>query len=368
MRFKILATREALLATRERWEALWHRSRGDTFLSFTSCLLSWDELHAPRGRRLFCALAFEGDELVALLPLVIHRKGLWRIASFCGPEAAEGCDMLVARDPAPAAASELLRFAMRARRADVLDLAFVRSGGPLADAVRRSKRFHAVAHADTSPYALLENETEWAGYERSLGRGTQSQVARKRRRMEEAGRVEVERIDGRADGAIDWLLDEKARWGRKVGKVGPWLFSPAYRAYLKAFAAASGPTECVSTFILRFDGEIAAAKVIAIGANACSLIIAAFDEDLGRFSPGNILDEVWIRHVFDTYRDAAGRHLNIDFGTGVERYKLHWSRGFGLPSKSFKIAATRWGEVPYRIKSAMSRIPSRSRTQVALPD
>ena len=357
MRFAILRTRDELLAIRGEWEALWARSHGDYYLSFVSCLLSWDTTHAPQGRKLACAVAYNDGHIVAILPMTTHRRQLWTIAATLGPEAAEGCDILQAQETTPELGLMLLRFLMRKVRPDVLNLPFVRAGNVLDRAVLSLPNFRVVTHTDVMPYALLSDATSWDEFERSLSRGTQQQTARKRRRMEEAGEVSIEVIDGPADIAIDWLLDEKAKWGRSVGKLGSWLFSPAYRAYLKGCAANEAPgSGKLLTFTLRLDGRLAAVKTILVGPTLCTLLIAAYDEDLSRFSPGNILDEVWIRHVFEQAHDAGGRPLDINFGNGIERYKMHWGRGFTYGSHTYKVAVTPWGALPYRLKAAGNRL------------
>ena len=250
---------------------------------------------------------------------------------------------------------------MRAAKPDVLNLPFVRGGNALDRAVRGLPNYRAVTHTDVMPYALLSGERDWPAFERALNRGTQAQTARKKRRLDEMGAVTIEVIEGEADAAVDWLLDEKAKWGRKVNKRGAWLFDPAYRAYLKGYAAAGASRSgTVLTFTLRLDGRLAAVKTVVVGPTLCTLLIAAYDEALSRFSPGNILDEVWLRHVFENHRDEAGRRLDVNFGNGIERYKLHWGRGFTYPSHTYKVAATRWGELPYRLK-AMAAVVRRLR-------
>ena len=354
MDFELVRSRDQLVALRAEWDALWACSHGDYYLSFVSCLLSWDTTHAPQRRKLTVGVARANGAVVGILPMTTHRRRLWTIAATLGPEAAEGCDILVASAAAPEIATALLRFTMRAARADVLSLPFVRGGNMLDRAVLALRAYRVVTHTDVMPYALIGGEANWTDYERSLSRGTQQQTARKRRRLEETGAVAIEIIEGPADVAVDWLLDEKAKWGRTVGKLGQWLFSPAYRAYLKGYAAHEEPgSGKLLTFTLCVDGKLAAVKTIVVGPTLCTLLIAAYDEDLSRFSPGNILDEVWIRHVFETSAIAGlkDRRLNINFGNGVERYKMHWGRGFTYATHTYKVAATRWGELPYRIKA-----------------
>ncbi len=356
MEFELLRTREQILALRDEWDELWARSHGDYYTGHASCLLSWDEIHAPLGRMLRCAVLRQAGRLAAVLPMATYRKGLWTIAVTLGPDAAEGCDIVQDQDAPAELGLALLRFFLRHAGADILDLPFVRGGNALDKAVLACGAYHVVAQVDTMPYARLRGEGSWADYERSLSRQTQAQTARKRRRLAETGAIAIAAIEGPADAAIDWLLMEKAKWGRKVAKTGQWLFAPAYRAYLKGLAADPGRDLRLVTFVLSVDGKPAAVKVIALGPQLATLIIAAYDEDLGRFSPGNILDEVWVRHVFDKGCGTVGGRIDINFGNGVERYKLHWGRGCTYETHTYKVAATRWGELPYRAKAASAAL------------
>ena len=364
LHFEVLRTTEELVALRPQWEALWLRSPGAYYLSFASCLESWRTTHQPLGRALRCAVLREGDVVRAILPMVGQRKGLWTVARSLGPEAAEGCDILMGRDDAPTWGALIFERFIAAVRPDILDLPFVTADSPLDVAIRASGRYHVALSERAMPYAVLSEATDWPTFEKGLSRSYQQQTGRKRRRLQEQGAVEIEIIRGAADAAIDWLLDEKAKWGTKVDKRGPWLFSPRYRAYLKAFAASGSE---VLTFVLRLDGAPCAVKVIAAGPVLCTLIIAAYDERYSQFSPGSILDEVWVRHVFETYRDERGRRLDINFGVGTERYKTHWARGHAFAARTYKVAGTVWGEVPYRAKALLASSRRRARAALGTP-
>ncbi len=338
---------------RPQWEALWRQSSGSYFLSFASCLESWRTTHQPLGRKLQCAVLREDGAIRAILPMVGNRKGLWTVSRSLGPDAAEGCDILVRRDADSTWAALVLERFIAAVRPDILDLPYVTANSPLDAAVKASRRYHVIAQEDVMPHAIMSEAADWSTFERSVSRSYQQQTGRKRRRLQEMGAVEIEIIRCAADASIDWLLDEKAKWGAKVDKRGPWLFSPHYRAYLKALAASGDE---VLTFVLKLDGAPCAVKVIVAGPVLCTLIIAAYDERYSQFSPGSLLDEVWIKHVFETYRDANGRRLDISFGVGAERYKTHWARGHALTARTYKVAGSAWGEVPYRLKMLVSRV------------
>ncbi len=356
LRTEILRTLDEVEAIEAAWRALWLRSHGSYFLSYASCLESWKTIHHPLGRSLTCAVLRDGDAVVAIWPMVCsRRRGLWKVAQTMGPDAAEGSDILVARDAPPAFAVALFEGFIKAARPDILDLAYVTADSPLDAAVGASRAYVRVAQVDEMPCAMLEGERDWASFERSLSNGYQRITQKQARRLEAKGRVEYQVIEGEADASIDWLLDTKQHWGEKVHKQGPWLTSPHYRAYLKRFAASSG---LIVTFVIKLDGVPAAVKVVFVGPTLCAPIIAAYDDSLSYFSPGKILDGFYIRHVFEHYADPDGRPLNIEFGVGSELNKHHWSRGHRVEAKTYKVAASRWGALPYRLRVALDKVRS----------
>jgi CelD/BcsL family acetyltransferase involved in cellulose biosynthesis len=360
--FALLQQEGELLAISEQWEALTAASRGGYFLTFGSCWASWNAIHKPQGHELRCATLRDDGKLIAILPMVVYRRGLWRIAQTLGPQTAESTDVLLACDAPPSAPGDILDRFIAAARADIIDLPFVVAGSAFAHAIERSRASRMVFQIDSLPYAVLHDETEWDRFEKSLSRSYQQQTGRKLRRLQERGAVTFDILEREADTSIDWLLDQKAKWGERVGKLGPWLFSPQYRAYLKNLSASG---ERILTFVLKVGDDICAVKVIAVGPKLCSLIIGAYDEGYNYYSPGSILDAFWIKHIFDTFRDPAGRHLDIDFGVGVERYKLHWSRGHTIETKTYKILASPWGGVPYRLKTALRNLRTRTAPQAS---
>ena len=339
---------------RPEWETLWQRSNATYYLNFASCLQSWQSIHAPLGRNLACIVVRENSRVQAILPMVIYRRGLWRIGRTLGPNAAEGCDILAEPRAATALGSAALNRFLHDMRPDFIDLPFVKADSLLDRAIASLPRLRVLeASPDQSPLALLQNETDWASYRAGLSRNYQKQIRNQARRFAELGTVEFETVIGNADHAIDWLLREKRKWAEKVNKRGPWIFSPLYQQYLRSFAATFPD---FLTFILKLDGAPVAVKLAAINPTSCSLLIAAYDERYYKYSPGSLLDQLWLEYVFTHYHTAQGRPLDVDFGAGREIYKLHWSRGHVVPTRSYKLATSPWGSLPWRMTEAVDSL------------
>ena len=290
--------------------------------------------------------------------MVNYRRGLWRIGRPMGPNAAEGCDILAEQHAATGLGITILSRFLSEVRPDFIDLPFVKTDSMLGRAIANLPKLRMLESvADQSPLAVLQSETDWDSYRNSLSHKDQKQIRGKARRFAELGKVEYQTIIGNTDpGAdlwIDWLLHEKRKWAVKVDKRGPWVFSPFYQKYLKGFAA-SCPD--VLTFVLTLDGAPVAVKVAAINPTSCSLLIAAYDESYNKYSPGSLLDQFWMEYVFTHHRCAQGRPLDIDFGAGREIYKMHWSRGHAEPTRSYKLARSSWGSLPYLMTEAIGSL------------
>lgn len=361
--YRVLTSSAELDSVRDAWERLWQRSQAEYFLSFGSTWHSWNALHRPQGAQLRCAIACAHGEILAALPMVVHRHSFWETASTCGPRSAECPDILTAQanESGPLALA-LLRNFLTLAHPDYLEFEFVKQGSSLEAALRGVPHLRYVRSWDEDvPYAALRSEAHWPSYLQSLGKRYQADTARCLRRLGEQGKVSFEIVSGQSTTLIDWMLTHKRRWCARTGKHGDWVFSQQYQDYLNALFASDGR---YLVFALRLDGQPIAVKLMAINVSSASLIIIGYDEDFRRFSPGNVLDEHMMQYVFENYRAPDGSHLDIHLGPGVENFKLHWGRGAMTRARSYRIIASRWGWARLRAKSAIRAVRGRPATDL----
>jgi CelD/BcsL family acetyltransferase involved in cellulose biosynthesis len=354
---RILKSIDEVVSIRSEWDRLWVDARAGYLLSFPYFYESWNTIHRPQGAELCCVVSFENDRLLAALPMVLLRGKLklWKCAVICSPEAAEGCDMLIERTAeSQATATALLKKFLLSERPDVVNFHFVKSGCHLELAIQSLASLRILESYDNvMPYADLKAELDWAAYKRSLSKHYENNVARKTRRLHEQGKVTVDIVRGAPTPAIDWLFLQKRKWSERTNKRGDWVFSPRYQEFItKLFG--SDPRFLV--FVLKLDDAPIAVKLAAIGSGFASTMMITYDDKYERFSPGNVLDEFMLRHIFENYQDSDGRHLDIDFGPGREHFKLYWSRGNVHPTKSFVMAASGWGLAKFRFDHGRARI------------
>ncbi|MDB6014869.1 MAG: family N-acetyltransferase [Gammaproteobacteria bacterium] len=353
--YRILTSADELMSIRSQWDRLWGEAGAEYFLSFSSVCESWNRIYRPQGAALRCAVVCDHHRLLGVLPMILRRPRLWKIAGTCGPRSAEGCDMLIERSTeSHAIASALLTKFLLLARPDYVDFEFVQVGCALESAIQSIPRVHIIETWDNNiPYATLQAERDWTSYTRSLSKSYQADCARCSRRLNEQGRVTFEVVRGMYTPLIDWLFEHKRKWSERTNKRGEWVFSRYYQEFLNTVFS-SDPRFLV--FALRLDEIPIAVKLMAINTNSASLIIIAFDEKYKRFSPGNVLDESMMRYVFENYRSADGSHLDITFGPGMERFKLHWSRGYVHPARSYRIVTSGRAWAKTRLKQAIAKV------------
>jgi CelD/BcsL family acetyltransferase involved in cellulose biosynthesis len=354
---RILKSIDEVLSIRTEWDRLWVDARAGYLLSFSYFYESWNTIHRPQGAELCCVVAIENGRLLAVLPMVLlrGRVKLWKSAVICSPEAAEGCDILIERTAeSQALATALLKEFLISARPDVVSFFFVKLGCHLEVAIQNLASLRIVSSYDNEmPYADLKAEVDWASYKHSLSKHYESNVARKSRRLHEQGKVNMEVVRGVPTPTIEWLFLQKRKWSERTNKRGHWVFSSRYQEFVtKLFA--SDPRFLV--FVLKLDDAPIAVKLAAISSSFASTMMITYDDKYERFSPGSILDEFMMRHIFENYQDSDRKHLDIDFGPGLEHFKLHWSRGNVHPTKSFIMAASHSGLAKLRIDQSRVRI------------
>jgi CelD/BcsL family acetyltransferase involved in cellulose biosynthesis len=354
---RILKSIDEVVSIRSEWDRLWFGAQAGYLLSFSYFYESWNTIHRPQGAELCCVVSFQNDCLHAVLPMVLLRDKakISKYAVICSPEAAEGCDILIERATgSQAIATALLKKLLISARPDVVSFFFMKSGCHLEIAIQSLGGLRIVrTYDDVMPYADLKGEVDWASYKRSLSKHYESNVARKNRRLHEQGKVTVDVVRGAPTPAIEWLFVQKRKWSERTNKRGHWVFSSRYQEFVtKLFA--SDPRFLV--FVLKLDDAPIAVKLASISSSFASTMMITYDEKYERFSPGNVLDEFMMRHIFENYQDREGRHLDIDFGPGREHFKLHWSRGNVHQTKSFVMTASLAGLAKLRFDQSRARI------------
>jgi CelD/BcsL family acetyltransferase involved in cellulose biosynthesis len=200
-----------------------------------------------------------------------------------------------------------------AKAADVWLFPDVRSDELLYEVLRRHPRARR-QRAQIAPMVKAADADSFALYRKRLGAHRCRELARLRRRLEEAGALQFSRLTGGAafSQGIDWLLSQKVAWLERANRKNNWLGSKPFATLLKATQA--GEERGPSLFTLRLNGRLIACEYSHVDACRVEAFIGAYDPALGRFAPGQILQDECIGW-------SLCRGLDYDFRLGDEDYK-----------------------------------------------
>ena len=276
---------------------------------------AWAAAHAA-PERLRAVTVWRGDRLAAVLPLVIHRSRLTTVGMRDAEETGIVAD---GADAARAAAEGALALGL----ARVLLRPVPRDGGThtaLAEACAGGAG--ALLERVVDEHPVIDIAGDWETYLSGLSRNTRSDVRRRRRRLDELGRVEVEVLDGTAglDAALDLALEiEASGW---KGRAGTALAArPADERHHRLLAVWAARRGWLRLAFLRLDGRAIAFQCSLQAHGVLYALKIGFAEDMAAYSPGKVLMACEIERAF---HEGLRR---FDFAGSAADYKTRWANG-----------------------------------------
>ncbi|AWN47410.1 GNAT family N-acetyltransferase [Methylobacterium terrae] len=253
-----------------------------------------------------CLAVRRGPDLLALLPFRIGRGplGLGRVARpFASPYLTVTAP-LVAGGPEEAPALAALAAGMRDLGCPwwwpLLPTADGPSGPALLGALGRdgwgveevSHILRPVLSRRPSHDAFLRDHPH---------KGRLKDLRRRRRRLEEAGRVALEAVGpgGDLEAAVAEFLDlERRGWKGRAGTA--LACRPATAGFARAlFRPGDGPVTGRAD-LLRLDGRVIAASLALVCGGTATLLKTAYDEEQRRLAPGVLLEAEIVRALHET--------------------------------------------------------------------
>lgn len=340
----------------DAWNELWEQSPTvGLFQSFDYCMDAWERVARPAGHELACLTGWRDGRLVAVWPFVIGTDRLWTHAR---PLVASGVELHELLLDESVDAGEWTRQAWDALRGaariDTVDVSFLAASAH-APALTALPARTAETTETVCVSVDLRRERDWDAYYNSLSKSYRKDFAKSRRRLEALGTLEfavLEAGDPRIGALVDWLLEQKRRWAERTGKKGEWLFSEHYRTFLDEQLSRPGTGLRNVLMTLTLDGAPLAVQIGALGKDTFEAVIAGFDADYEKFSPGARLTEAMIRWAWEQGADCQ-------LGAGAEPYKLFWSRNEKVTVVSRRLVLTRWGLVALALRRFRQRAQRR---------
>ncbi len=298
----------------ESWGALADRLAAPPAL-YPGYVASWVAAYSA-PERLRVVTVWRGDRLAAVLPLVLDRSHRSTVAM---REVEETGLLSDGPDSALAAARGALGIGV----GRVL-LRPVVAGSPTHRAFVAATEGGGGATlarpVDEQP--VVDIAGPWEPYWRGLSRNTRSDVARRRRRLAEAGEVRIEVLDGGEglEAALDTaMLIETSGW---KGRAGTALASrPDEERFHRLQAIWASRRGWFRLTFLRLDGRPIAFHSSLQAHGVLYPLKIGYVEDMAAHSPGTILMAAEIERAF-----AEGLS-RFDFAGSAADYKNRWSTG-----------------------------------------
>lgn len=306
----MLETHDSVEELEAEWDELADRVGAEPWLR-PGWVASWRESFGTGPLELL-ALRVHG-RLAAVAPLEHGRGRLRSTTNWHTP----GFRLLAEEEAGAELAAALFR-----RRVRQVSLRFVPDTDleTLASAARATGRTLLVRTIESSPFVALEGG--WPAYESAFPRKPAAELRRRRRRLEEQGRLSVSVEDGRE--RLDALLEEGFRveaagW---KGESGSAIASdPATRRFYVAVARWAASRGWLRLAFLRHDDRAIAFDYSLEWGSAHYLLKTGYEPEYRTFSPGLILRREMIRRSFEAGLSA------YEFLGADEPWKLTWASG-----------------------------------------
>jgi CelD/BcsL family acetyltransferase involved in cellulose biosynthesis len=260
----------------------------------------------------------EADRLVGLAPLVLARRGPFRVLTELGRPPANYWDVL--SEPATRAAVGELALREVAAHSDewhALLLGGIRAGSATERAVLASGL--RVRRRRPSPYPGIELPATFEEYLAGLPRKRRKDLRRHMRRLED-GRLELRDVRDPAGlrAAIDRWQDIRVRWWQHRGKrMDPEHASTRFRDFMRDLVVLMVPRGMAQVWELRHEGEVVGVEVNLADARSYYSWMGAYDPAVSHLGLGKLAIGESIRESI-----AAGRRY-YDLMVGDEDYK-YW--------------------------------------------
>lgn len=359
-------------ALRPQWNALLqgcaHRS---VFLTHEWFDAAWQWRRLKSELRILCA--YRGDELAALLPLLLERgDGPVRRLEFLTVPDTQFCDLIV-RDEDRLAAVQAFADALRRRRGDwdVLRLRYLPersvATGSFLEALRERGCVAAVTAAAANAFVALDSTWDhyYATRSRSLKKANNLAV----NRLKKAGEIAVEWLaPGTGDApAVERIVDTVTGISRRSWKTetGNSLDSAGPQAFIRRLSRTAHEKGWLSVWLLTLDGKPLAMEYQLVADGAAYALRSDFDAECERMqiSPGSHLSRHLLEQLFGK---GLKRYL---MGPGNNAYKYRWTEQaaptYELTAYADSLRGRSLAGWELKLKPALRRLRERVRPEKA---
>ncbi|MER8826588.1 GNAT family N-acetyltransferase [Mesorhizobium sp. M0938] len=317
-RLEVVRSAERLAAIEADWMDLWHRTDALIFQSHAWVSAWWNTVADRDQRALRIGLVWNGDRLVAVVPLAIGRRKGLRFLEWAANSYTDYGDILVAPECSLSALQDVWA---QICDAGGFDLAFLNRLLPGAAARRiftsdlsRGIRLRP-NHREEVSYRVAGQWKNGAAWLAEQSKKTRQNYRRGVKTLEESGERKFRLLapDEPLQPVLERLAALKRRW-LVERKRESRLFdegAPVLAALVDALARAG----LLHIFVLECDGVMVAVSINFVQHQTMMAFVTTFDPDFSQASPGMILMMDYIQWSVDHGLGV------IDFLCGAESFK-----------------------------------------------
>ncbi len=267
--------------------------------------------HYARTRKALLIAAFEGKDLVGLMPLMISR-GPWRTARAMASGASDYLHPLARTGFEPAFAEVVGDYLQNLTNVDLVDLHQIRESGPCATMLPDAR---VIEQANC---LVLDLPSKFDEYLAILNKSLRFDVRKLDKELFKSGRALIEDVHpGNVDSCLEAFFETHRKRWRKRGLPGAFIGTRTERFH-RDWAGLAVRNGWLWISVLHYDGKpVGTIYAMRLG-QACYYYQAGFDPEASAISPGSLL-------VGNTIRRAIEEGLTtFDFLRGDEPYKRRW--------------------------------------------
>ena len=305
---------ESILA---EWEGLFGGDPDATPFTSPGWAQAWWPHWAGAARPWILAVRDRG-RLVGLAPLVLRRRGPFRIVAQLGRHPSNYWDVVAEPELRDAVASAVAEEIHRRRDEwDAVMLSALPQGASIEHAL--IAQGFGVRRRDPVPYPGIELPSSFDEYLGALPRKRRKDLRRHLRRLDE-GDLECHEVR-EADElrrSIDRWQELRVRWWKQRAKdMNPEHGSERFRAFMLDLVQLLVPARLATVWEFRRDGEVLGVEINLVDKRRFYAWLDGYDPDAAHLGLGKIAVGEGIRSSI-----AAGR-VYYDFMVGAEEYK-YW--------------------------------------------
>ncbi|MDB5587988.1 MAG: family N-acetyltransferase [Devosia sp.] len=319
-RLEVVQSGERLAEIGPAWMALWRQADGLIFQSHAWISAWWTTLPDHRDRALRIGLVWNGERLVAVLPLAISRRKGLLMLEWAANAHSDYEDALAAPDCAPEMLQRLWGQMSALGGYDLVRLNRLLPGalangltGATAGVKLRAN------HREEMSYRVSGQWADGATWFNEQPKKTRQNYRRGRKALDEAGEVQFRLLppDAPLGPVLDRLAALKSKW-LSARAIESELFEDG-AVPLSALVEALAQAGVLHVFVLESQGTVIAVSINFVQRGSMMAFVTTYDPDFERASPGMVLMMDYIQWSID-----HGLHT-VDFLCGAEAFKRRFS-------------------------------------------